>query len=56
MTLLSTHLENIISILGIKLNYLSQESAWKTHVWNKGREPGKNKKPQRKFHFKQIAR
>ena len=28
----------------------------KTHVWKKGRESTKNKKPRRKFHFKQIAR
>lgn len=33
-----------------------QEPAWKCHVWKKGRESGKNKKPRRKFHFKQIAR
>lgn len=31
--------------------------AVKTHVWKKNRESdGKNKKPRRKFHFKQIAR
>lgn len=28
----------------------------KTHIWKKGRESIKNKKPRRKFHFKQIAR
>lgn len=34
-----------------------QEPAWRSHVWKKGRETGKNsKKPRRKFHFKQIAR
>ncbi|XP_053697417.1 nitric oxide synthase [Sabethes cyaneus] len=33
-----------------------QESALKTHVWKKGRDSSKNKKPRRKFNFKQIAR
>jgi nitric-oxide synthase len=33
-----------------------KEPAWKCHVWKKGRESGKSKKPRRKFHFKQIAR
>ncbi|XP_062705352.1 nitric oxide synthase isoform X1 [Aedes albopictus] len=33
-----------------------QESALKTHIWKKGRDSSKNKKPRRKFNFKQIAR
>uniref|UniRef100_A0A453YZV7 Nitric oxide synthase n=2 Tax=Anopheles gambiae TaxID=7165 RepID=A0A453YZV7_ANOGA len=33
-----------------------QESAMKTHIWKKGRDSAKNKKPRRKFNFKQIAR
>ncbi|KAL7050858.1 hypothetical protein ACKWTF_004249 [Chironomus riparius] len=33
-----------------------QESAMKTHVWEKERESSENRKPRRKFHFKQIAR
>ncbi|VEN55420.1 unnamed protein product, partial [Callosobruchus maculatus] len=33
-----------------------EEPAWKCHIWKKGRDPGKSKKPRRKFHFKQIAR
>ncbi|CRL03651.1 CLUMA_CG016518, isoform A, partial [Clunio marinus] len=33
-----------------------QEAPMKTHIWKKGRESIKNKKPRRKFHFKQIAR
>nr|XP_023011652.1 nitric oxide synthase [Leptinotarsa decemlineata] len=40
----------------LKPSYEYQEAAWKTHVWKKGRESGKSKKPRRKFHFKQIAR
>ncbi|XP_044272117.1 nitric oxide synthase isoform X2 [Tribolium madens] len=40
----------------LKPSYEYQESAWKCHVWKKGRESGKSKKPRRKFHFKQIAR
>lgn len=35
---------------------LLKEPAWKCHVWKKGRESAKTKKPRRKFHFKQIAR
>ncbi|XP_055642693.1 nitric oxide synthase isoform X2 [Toxorhynchites rutilus septentrionalis] len=33
-----------------------QETAMKTHIWKKGRDSSKNKKPRRKFNFKQIAR
>ncbi|XP_038108914.1 nitric oxide synthase isoform X1 [Culex quinquefasciatus] len=33
-----------------------QESALKTHIWKKDRGSSKNKKPRRKFNFKQIAR
>ncbi|XP_058453237.1 nitric oxide synthase [Malaya genurostris] len=33
-----------------------QDSAIKTHIWKKGRDSSKNKKPRRKFNFKQIAR
>jgi nitric-oxide synthase len=40
----------------LKPSYEYQEPAWKCHVWKKGRESGKSKKPRRKFHFKQIAR
>ncbi|CAH1105275.1 unnamed protein product [Psylliodes chrysocephalus] len=40
----------------LKPSYEYQESAWKTHVWQKGRDSGKSKKPRRKFHFNQIAR
>ncbi|CAH0554483.1 unnamed protein product [Brassicogethes aeneus] len=40
----------------LKPSYEYQEPAWKSHVWKKGRESGKSKKPRRKFHFKQIAR
>ncbi|XP_067008227.1 nitric oxide synthase, salivary gland [Anabrus simplex] len=40
----------------LKPSYEYQELAWKCHVWKKGRESGKSKKPRRKFHFKQIAR
>ncbi|GLV41924.1 Nitric oxide synthase [Carabus blaptoides fortunei] len=40
----------------LKPSYDYQELAWKCHVWKKGRECGKSSKPQRKFHFKQIAR
>ncbi|KAK7869083.1 hypothetical protein R5R35_000802 [Gryllus longicercus] len=40
----------------LKPSYEYQDPAWKTHVWKKGRDSGKSKKPRRKFHFKQIAR
>ncbi|XP_060528614.1 nitric oxide synthase isoform X2 [Cylas formicarius] len=40
----------------LKPSYEYQEAAWKVHVWKKGRESGKSKKPRRKFNFKQIAR
>lgn len=41
----------------LKPSFEYQEPAQKTHVWKKGRgDPSKNKKPKRKFHFKQIAR
>nr|CAD7595373.1 unnamed protein product [Timema genevievae] len=40
----------------LKPSYDYQELAWKTHLWNKGRDSNKTKKPRRKFHFKQIAR
>lgn len=40
----------------LKPSYDYQEVPWKCHVWKKGRESGKSSKPQRKFHFKQIAR
>ncbi|XP_018567945.1 nitric oxide synthase, salivary gland isoform X2 [Anoplophora glabripennis] len=40
----------------LKPSYEYQEPAWKCHVWKKGRDSGKSKKPRRKFHFKQIAR
>ncbi|XP_071050182.1 nitric oxide synthase, salivary gland isoform X2 [Onthophagus taurus] len=41
----------------MKPSYEYQDPAWKTHVWKKNRDSGKNqKKPRRKFHFKQIAR
>ncbi|XP_019875678.1 nitric oxide synthase, salivary gland isoform X1 [Aethina tumida] len=40
----------------LKPSYEYQEPAWKSHVWKKGRDSGKSKKPRRKFHFKQIAR
>ncbi|CAH1168649.1 unnamed protein product [Phyllotreta striolata] len=40
----------------LKPSYEYQEPAWKTHVWQKGRDSGKSKKPRRKFHFNQIAR
>lgn len=40
----------------MKPNFEYQEPAYKTHVWKKGRDQSKNKKPKRKFHFKQIAR
>nr|CAD7260092.1 unnamed protein product [Timema shepardi] len=40
----------------LKPSYDYQEPAWKTHLWNKGRDSNKTKKPRRKFHFKQIAR
>ncbi|KAG5898095.1 hypothetical protein JTB14_027452 [Gonioctena quinquepunctata] len=40
----------------LKPSYEYQEAAWKTHIWKKGGESGKGKKPRRKFNFKQIAR
>lgn len=40
----------------LKPSYEYQEPAWKSHIWNKGRESGKCNKLRRKFHFKQIAR
>ncbi|KAL3268497.1 hypothetical protein HHI36_007609 [Cryptolaemus montrouzieri] len=40
----------------LKPSYESQEPAWKSHNWKKGREQAKHTKPRRKFHFKQIAR
>ncbi|XP_049776657.1 nitric oxide synthase, salivary gland [Schistocerca cancellata] len=40
----------------LKPSYEYQEPAWKSHVWKKGRDSGKCRKPRRKFHFKQIAR
>ena len=40
----------------VKPSFDYQEPAQKTHVWKKGRDSSKNKKPKRKFHFKQIAR
>ncbi|XP_037910457.1 nitric oxide synthase isoform X2 [Hermetia illucens] len=40
----------------LKPSFEYQDPAWKTHVWKKGRDQGKSKKPRRKFHFKQIAR
>ncbi|CAH1134822.1 unnamed protein product [Ceutorhynchus assimilis] len=40
----------------LKPSYEYQEPAWKCHVWKKGRDSAKSKKPRRKFHFKQIAR
>lgn len=48
------HQEMLPYILKPSFDY--QEPAQKTHIWNKGRDPSKNKKPKRKFHFKQIAR
>uniref|UniRef100_A0A1B0CLH8 Nitric oxide synthase oxygenase n=2 Tax=Lutzomyia longipalpis TaxID=7200 RepID=A0A1B0CLH8_LUTLO len=39
----------------LKPSFEYQDSPMKTHVWKKGREQSKNKKPKRKFHFKQIA-
>uniref|UniRef100_A0AAR5QJ33 Nitric oxide synthase n=2 Tax=Dendroctonus ponderosae TaxID=77166 RepID=A0AAR5QJ33_DENPD len=40
----------------LKPAYEYQDPAWKCHIWKKGRDSGKSKKPRRKFHFKQIAR
>ncbi|XP_057655799.1 nitric oxide synthase-like protein isoform X1 [Diorhabda carinulata] len=40
----------------LKPSYEYQEPAWKSHIWNKGRESVKSIKLRRKFHFKQIAR
>ncbi|XP_072398883.1 nitric oxide synthase, salivary gland isoform X3 [Diabrotica undecimpunctata] len=41
----------------LKPSYEYQEPAWKTHEWDVSRKGDpKNKKPRRKFHFKQIAR
>lgn len=48
------HQEMLSYILKPSFDY--QEPAQKTHVWKKARDPSKNKKPKRKFHFKQIAR
>ncbi|XP_059613419.1 nitric oxide synthase [Phlebotomus argentipes] len=40
----------------MKPSFDYQESPIKTHIWKKGRDQSKTKKPKRKFHFKQIAR
>ena len=48
------HQEMLSYVLKPSFDY--QEPAQKTPVWKKGRDSSKNKKPKRKFHFKQIAR
>lgn len=48
------HQEMLSYILKPSFDY--QEPPQKTHIWKKGRDSSKNKKPKRKFHFKQIAR
>ncbi|XP_066248100.1 nitric oxide synthase isoform X2 [Euwallacea similis] len=40
----------------LKPAYEYQDPAWKCHIWKKGRDSGKSKKPRKKFNFKQIAR
>ncbi|XP_017880719.1 nitric oxide synthase, salivary gland [Ceratina calcarata] len=46
-----------MALYHLKPSYDSQDPAWKTHVWKKGRDKrSTTKKPRRKFHFKQIAR
>ncbi|XP_076232753.1 nitric oxide synthase [Calliopsis andreniformis] len=46
-----------MALYHLKPSYDSQDPAWKTHIWKKGRDKkATSKKPRRKFHFKQIAR
>ncbi|XP_047348938.1 nitric oxide synthase, salivary gland isoform X3 [Vespa velutina] len=46
-----------MALYHLKPSYDSQDPAWKTHVWKKGRDKtSASKKPRKKFHFKQIAR
>ncbi|XP_013101350.2 nitric oxide synthase [Stomoxys calcitrans] len=45
-----------MSLYYLKPSFEYQDSAWRTHIWKKGRGEGKSKKPRRKFNFKQIAR
>uniref|UniRef100_A0A4Y0BMI3 Nitric oxide synthase n=1 Tax=Anopheles funestus TaxID=62324 RepID=A0A4Y0BMI3_ANOFN len=45
-----------MAVYYLRPSFEYQESAMKTHIWKKGRDSAKNKKPRRKFNFKQIAR